>query len=687
MENVLIDGTSTMAMPAPSVKTGSKVAYASTIFTGALLLFLIQPMIAKRLLPQFGGAASVWTACLMFFQVVLLLGYLYAHWLTRTLSARAQGIVHSLMLALGAALSWVQIDHSFAPDHPSFGVIALLAGSVGVPYLVLSTTSPLLQSWYSTVERTRVPYRLFALSNLGSLLALLAYPVVVEPVLELRVQFLVWRLAYLAFAVFGIGVAMRAVRLGSPKPVASAERSTGHLSEKFLWVAVAACPSALLLAITNNLCQVMAPVPLLWIAPLATYLITFIICFDHGPIFGKTANRILVPASLMTLIWVQSHLDTPIRLAIPLYLGALFVIAMFCHGQLVELKPEGSRVTSFYLCISLGGAIGGLFVGLLAPSLFSDFFELQVAVAASLLLVFRLLFGYRSRVFLAVAGVMAVLVLRVMTDYSGKGVEYKGRNFYAALAIVENGDYRELLHGKVVHGSQLTSSIGSSIAPRPTTYFGPKSGLAIALSRAAGPQRVGVVGLGAGTIAAYARPGDHFHFYELNPMVEELARSRFSYLSAAGANVDVVLGDARLSMENEPSQNFDTLVLDAFSGDAIPTHLMTREAFQLYYRHVKPGGMIAVQISNQYLNLAPLVASIAADSGRQTLRVLSPAEKERGLNTALWALVSPDGEYLRGLEQKGIGTVLKPGSTRLWTDQYSNILAVLWHENRYRDLR
>jgi len=678
MDSAVIEGTDATPLPARAVSAADKAAYASAIFASALLLFLIQPMIAKQLLPRFGGAASVWTACMMFFQVMLLLGYLYAHWSTKHLSCRAQGITHSVLIALGAALSWIPPGKTGAVDHPVWGVIGLLAGSVGVPYFVLSATSPLLQSWYSTVGRTRVPYRLFAVSNLGSLLALLAYPVMVEPALELRLQLQAWRLAYLVFAGFGMAVAWRAICCGTPKSPRPGMPATGHLSEKALWVALAACPSALLLAITNNLCQVMAPVPLLWIAPLAVYLITFIVCFDHGPLFGRAVSRVLVPAALMAMVWVQGHLDTPLLAAVSLYLGALFVVAMFCHGQLVELKPEASRVTSFYLCISLGGAMGGIFVGLAAPKVFPDFFELQVAVVASLLLSLRLLFHYRSRTFLGITGVAALLLLRILTDSTGKGVEFRGRNFYAALAVSQNQGFRELLHGKVIHGSQLVSSYGSSTAPEPTTYYGRQSGMGIALERAHGPQRVGAVGLGAGTLAAYGRPGDSFRFYELNPMVEKLARSRFTYLGTCRASVEVVLGDARLSLENEPNQNFDTLVLDAFSGDAIPTHLMTREAFRCYFRHVKPDGLIAVHVSNEYLNLAPLVAGLAADHGWQTLRVESPADKERGISRAIWALVSPDGEYLRGLERQRIGRVLTAGRTRLWTDQYSNILAVLW---------
>jgi hypothetical protein len=337
--------TRSSANKAPAwTESPAKLAYAITVFTSALLLFLIQPLIAKQLLPWFGGAAGVWTACLMFFQIVLLLGYLYAHWSTTRIRCRAQGLSHGLLLWLGVAITWVPVRQALPADtaqHPAWGVLTLLAGSVGMPYFVLSATSPLLQSWYAIVERREVPYRLFALSNLGSLLALLAYPLAIEPLLELRTQLLIWRLAFLVFAVFGTFVALRAGRSPWGATVEPALDASRKPSQKALWVALAACPSALLLAITNSLCQVIAPMPLLWIAPLAIYLMTFVICFDHGPWLGRTAYRILVPAAVMALICIQPRLDAPLLLAVPVYLGVLFIMPCFATANWLNSSRTG----------------------------------------------------------------------------------------------------------------------------------------------------------------------------------------------------------------------------------------------------------------------------------------------------------------------------------------------------------
>jgi hypothetical protein len=294
----------------------------------------------------------------------------------------------------------------------------------------------------------------------------------------------------------------------------------------------------------------------------------------------------------------------------------------------------------------------------------------------------RLLFGYRSPWFLAACGSTILLVVWMWTDAIGGAEEFKGRNFYGLLAVKQATGFRQLVHGKVVHGSELLSDIeekeGHLLVPEPTTYYGRRSGAGLALQRGGGAQRVGVVGLGVGTVASYGNSGDAYRFYEINPLVEKMARSRFTYLAACRARLDVVLGDARLSLEKAPSQNFDTLVLDAFSGDAIPMHLLTREAFLCYFRHMKSNGVIAVHVSNQYLNLSPVVASIAGDLGGRTVRVASPADPGRGISPAIWVLVSRDGQFLREIEGRKLGTTLAPGTLRAWTDQYSNILSVLW---------
>jgi len=676
-------GTATTTLDRPIVAATSRIApYAASVFSSALLLFLIQPMVAKQLLPRFGGAAAVWTACLMFFQFLLLLGYLYADWSARRLSFLAQGWTHAALVAAAGLAMWIPVrapSPATALDHPVWGVVGLLAGGIGLPYFVLSSTSPLLQSWYAGVEQRPVPYRLYALSNLGSLLALLAYPFLVEPALELPSQMTAWRLTYLLFAVFAVAVALRAAGCrahGRPAPVA---HSRVGLRQKAFWVALAACPSILLLAVTNELCQDIAPIPLLWIAPLAVYLVTFIICFDHGPLFSRTALQILVPVAMVTLVWVQANPGKGLLTAGATCLGGLFVIAMFCHGRLAASKPEGSGVTSFYLCISVGGAMGGLFVGLAAPFLFADFRELQVGVAICLALSLRILFGYRSPWFPVACAGVAMVALHVFADMPNPDgvLLFKGRNFYGTVVLRQTSSVRTLLHGMTVHGSQFLTAHEDIARDEPTTYYGRRSGAGIALQRASAPQRVGVVGLGAGTLAAYGRPGDTYRFYEINPLVDELARSRFSFLKDSGASVETILGDARLSLQSEPPQDFDTLVLDAFSGDSIPMHLLTREAFQCYFGHLKHDGILAVHISNRYLDLAPVVANLAGAFGRRALRVASSGDARRGLTPASWMLVGPESAFLVETQKRTAGQFVTAEANRLWTDRYSNILGVL----------
>jgi hypothetical protein len=654
--------------------------YASCVFSGALLLFLIQPMAAKQVLPRFGGAAAVWTACLMFFQVLLLLGYLYADWSTRKLSLRIQGWTHAGLVIAGALATWLSSGNSAVPaasSNPTWGVVSLLATNVGVPYFVLASTSPLLQAWYASVERQSVPYRLYALSNLGSLLALVGYPLVLEPRLDLPTQQLVWRLAYLLFATFGLAVAIRAANSAEPL-LAKPLMTTGvGASRKLTWIGLSACPSALLLAVTNELCQDIAPVPLLWIAPLAVYLITFIICFEHGQIFSPGMLRFLLPVSTLALIWIQVHAGQGLLTAMLVCLGGLFVIAMFCHGRLAELKPRDAAVTEFYLCIATGGAVGGLFVGLLAPLLFRDFAELRLAVACAFALSLGTLYGYRSRTFAATcAGVIFAVtqLLAGMTNADG-ALLFQGRNFYGTLAVRQNNRVRNLLHGMIVHGSQLLTNDGQSMSDEPTAYFGRQSGGGLALQRMTRPQRVGIVGLGAGTLAVYSRPGDSYRFYEINPMVDDLARRSFNFLKHSAAPAESILGDARLSLSQEPDQHFDTLVLDAFSGDSIPVHLLTYEAFQCYFRHLQPDGILAIHISNRYLDLAPVVASLGNAFGKQALRVVSPGDQIRALSPATWMLVG--GEALKSIQSRAPCEFVTGGNERMWTDRYSNILGVM----------
>jgi spermidine synthase len=351
---------------------------------------------------------------------------------------------------------------------------------------------------------------------------------------------------------------------------------------------------------------------------------------------------------------------------------------MFCHGQLVQLKPESSGLTSFYLSVSLGGALGGLFAGLLAPAIFPYYFELPVAVSIGLVLCLRFLFGYRAKPFLVTCGLIILVASYVANGRAGGTMVFRGRNFYGALSVRERdataGRLRTLYHGRIAHGGQVLTN---GLRGEPGYYYGRESGVGIALQRPLQARRVGIVGLGVGTVAAYGRTGDYYRFYEINPMVERLARSSFTFLKDSSARVETVPGDARLSLAGEPAQNFDTLILDAFSGDSIPVHLLTKEAFQCYFRHLKADGIIAVHVSSNYVDLDPVVANMARAFDRIALRVVSRGRPELGVTMAEWILVAHEGEFSSELERQQLGKLLAPTHARLWTDQYSNIAGVL----------
>ncbi len=676
--------TSDAVLAAKPVGMTAEIApYAISIFVSATLLFLVQPIVAKQLLPGFGGGAGVWMLCLVFFQTVLLFGYWYAHWSIAKLSRKAQALTHVALLGLSTLALWLNTGigtHPAVVQHPALAVLGYIAASVGFPYLVLSSTSPLLQAWYATPERGRIPYRLFALSNLGSLLALLAYPFAIEPSLDTRMQMEAWRVAYSLFALSCSWVAMRAWTATAD---GAADRPSGRfhagLSRRTSWVLLPACSSMLLMAVTSELCQDIAPVPLLWLAPLTIYLASFILCFEHDGLFQPKVYRLLAPLALLAVLVIPGAHIPPIP-GISIILTALFVLCTFLHSQLVQLKPDTSGLTSFYLSVSLGGALGGVFTGLVAPAIFPDYFELQVAVAIALVLVLRFLMGYRSRVFLATSASLLLVVLYVGNGMRGGTMVFRGRNFYGALSVREKsataGTVRTLFHGRVAHGGQILTD---ELRREPGYYYGRESGVGLVLQPAGSPRRVGIVGLGVGTVAAYGQRGDTYRFYELNPMVEALARTSFTFLKDCGARVEIVPGDARLSLEAEPAQNFDVLILDAFSGDSIPVHLLTGEAFRSYSRHLKPDGILAVHVSNIYLDLDPVVVNLAATVHRIALRVDSTDRPAREVLTAEWILVMPEGEFAKQLVRRKLGRVLSPGQGRLWTDHFSNIAGVLRH--------
>jgi len=671
-------------MPPASDRIQAYGLYACTIFVSAFLLFQVQPVMARMILPWFGGSAAVWTTCMLFFQITLLLGYLYAHWTTERFPPGTQARIHAGVLA--ASLLLLPVIPSIAwkpagPENPTFRILCLLAATVGLPYFMLSTSGPLVQAWYVR-RRGAVPYRLYALSNIGSMLALLSYPVLVEPHLAARAQ--VWSGAYVLFVALTLALALRRQEAARPLPgPAAAPAPSGRT--RAAWMALPACASALLLAVTNHMTQNVAAIPFLWVLPLSLYLVSFIVCFDRESWYRRWLFIPLLTASLGAMAWSMLDFENiSIKPLILLFSAGLFFACMVCHGELVRLKPHPRHLTSFYLMISLGGALGGLLVGLAAPCLLNGEYELPAILGASALLAAALPLRTRLPWPLKGAGAAAavgiIVTLAAGVRATVHDTRLRVRNFYGSLRVEDSGEgpdaVRRLLHGAIDHGEQY---LAPGRSRQVTTYYGTHSGVGLAIRHFRLPgQRMGFIGLGAGTLAGYGRKGDSYRFYEINPLVERIARTEFQYLRESEAAVAVALGDARLSLEREAPQHFSLLAVDAFSGDSIPVHLLTREAFQLYFRHLEPDGILAVHISNRYLDLQPVVEQAARALGKETLTVESARDDEQDVFEATWVLVAGRPGLLAEAAFKAAG--VQPESTnsvRAWTDDYSNLFQVL----------
>ncbi|MCC7059704.1 MAG: hypothetical protein IT508_05670, partial [Burkholderiaceae bacterium] len=571
--------------------------FAATVFLSAFLLFQIQPMVAKMILPWFGGASSVWSTCLVFFQAELLLGYLYVHWLHETLAPRRQTLVHVCLLFLSLATLPIAADPAWketAQAHPTLNVIGVLATAVGLPYLLLSTTGPLMQAWYARTFIGVTPYRLYALSNLASMLALLSYPVLVEPFLEIRSQTLGWSAGYVLFVTACAATAGWSWRKVSSERQGAAAATPVDIPrptwrECLLWIGLAMTASTLLLAMTRHLTQDVAPVPFLWVLPLALYLLSFILCFDAPRYYVRPFFLAALPVAFFGIDRILDE-GMAVPAMIALISTALFVFCMVCHGELVRRKPPPRHLTLFYLMLSVGGALGGMFVGLLAPAAFSAYFELPIGLFLCALLAVIVLWKearplWRIVLLLALCGYGWRLGAVSMEFVDGYIVTV--RNFYSQLRVSERDDggkpgrKRVMVHGRINHGEQY---LAAAYRRTPTTYYCQESGVGRALFALPQerPLKLGMVGLGAGTLAAYGRAGDELRIYEINEQVLDLARREFTYLSDSAARIAPVLGDGRLMLEREPAQGFDLLALDAFSGDSIPAHLLTLEAMQGY---------------------------------------------------------------------------------------------------------
>ena len=711
------------------------ILYATTIFLSAFLLFQVQPLIGKYILPWFGGTSSVWTTSLLFFQVALLVGYAYAHLIVSRLRPRAQGTLHIALLAATLLALPIAPSDGWKPgpdDDPTWRILALLTVSIGAPYLLLSSTGPLLQGWFSRTHPGRSPYRLYALSNAGSLLALVSYPVVFERLLGLQTQTRVWSIGYVLFAAVCGTVALRLLRATAADPAAAAqapnggvdrerdggdERLPGRLDAVF-WLALSAAGSTMLLATTNVITQDVAVVPLLWVLPLSLYLLTFIITFDNERWYDRTFfTLMLVVAATAVIYAIDVGVELALLAQVGIFSGALFFVCMSCHGELVRLRPGPSQLTLFYLVVAAGGALGGVLVALVAPLVLDGFWEYHSGLFGACVLVAAVIGRDQLRrrreqpagagtprrwlptaaVALAAVGGLFSLgwLLNEDIERARANVITMERNFYGVLRVLEAlpddpAQRRiELVHGAILHGFQYRAPERSGW---PTTYYGPESGVSIALdhhparSEPAGHLRIGVVGLGTGTIAASAGGGDYLRFYEINPTVVKLSGEYFTFLGdavARGADVDVFLGDARIVMERQRErgelQRFDVLAIDAFNSDAIPVHLLTEEAFDIYLDHLEPDGILAVHVTNRHLDLTPVVRKLAEVNGMEARLFRDESDDSRGISRADWVLVTGNRSFLDadGVASAGMPWPDDAPRPLLWTDDYSNLLRVL----------
>jgi spermidine synthase len=670
----------------------SRWLFGSTVFLASFLLFLVEPLAAKQLLPVFGGSASVWITCLVFFQTALLCAYLYAHWLAR--HPRWRMHLCLLLLAAAAAIAWAARTGVFTtnPNHPVLAIFAALSVAIGLPFLMLGATSPLLQAWLAQVEQTGIPYRLFALSNLASLLALGLYPTLIEPYLTLRAQSIAWTAGFTIFALLAATLAWRTrTTLTAPiSPEAEPEAPPSTLAHRVLWIALPMAAAMQLSAVTSYITANIAAIPLLWILPLAVYLLTLILVFQLPNLIPRGVVMRLLVVLLAGLGYMMIRVDTtlPMTVGIAFFLIELFAASLFVHNEAYALRPaRASESTLFYLLFAAGGALGSFLIGIAAPLLFR--FNYDLAICFFITAVLALAVTWRNGWGLRLLWTTASILLFALILMIGKAYEHNTplavRNFYGALRVKQTIGYpgatiRTLSNGSIQHGTQIFGDL----ARTPTTYYARDSGVGIAMrnccgpSGNSGPRRIGVIGLGAGTMAAYGQPGDTIRFYEINPAVAPIANTLFTYLRDSAAKIEIVPGDARTSLAAETPQQFNVLVIDAFSGDAIPLHLLTTQAVTLYRSHLAAGGILAFHISNQHVDLGPEIALLAQSAGMQARRVSSPANPDTGAFSSTWILVSADPAFFLKPEVFNSSHALDQNpKARLWTDDYSSLLPLL----------
>lgn len=686
------------------------IQFAVSIFLSAFLLFQVQPMIGKFILPWFGGTPAVWSTAMLFFQLFLTGGYAYAYWLVKQ---RRQGWIHAGLLASTLALLtalglwWPSPVTPSADWKPAIGVempipqlFFLLTVSVGLPYFVLAANSPLMQAWFSSLFPKQSYARLYSLSNIGSLLGLLAYPLVIEPWLSLRAQGWTWAGGFLIFAILVGWVGLNAQ--GRQRPVENQDISAvttdkPSIAMMGLWAILGAVASTFLLAVTNQITQEVAVIPFLWILPLALYLLSFILTFSDGPWIQRRLYALLFALTSLAVLYVLANAATlNIFIQITVYSALLFLACMISHGELYLLRPSSKYLTTFYVMVSVGGALGGIFVNLVAPFIFTGYWEFYLAwLLTMVILVVSLLPQwnrpqFRSAVLWASFVVATVGIMVGFNPYSNALVAV--RNFYGLIRVKEwnsvsgRGDGYVMIHGVTIHGTQY---LAPEWRDEPTIHFTSDSGLGLVLEnhpKKGNGMRMGVLGLGIGMMTSYAEEGDAVRYYEINPAVVEYAGGKggyFSFLADSPADVSVVTDDARLALERElvegKPQNFDILILDTFSSDAIPAHLITREAFDIYLQHMTPDGILIAHISNRHIDLRPVLYGLAQEFGLTGLVVDTPGNDAIDSYPSRFVILSPNPQSLQipALQERSVPLDASFGTVRLWTDDYSNLFQII----------
>ncbi len=726
--------------------------YCAALFLGSSLLFVIEPMFTKMILPLMGGTPAVWNTAMMFFQAMLLAGYIYAHLLSRLQPLRWQVLVHAAVLAAGVLFLPIHVaweGTAAASNHPAPWLIGLLTVSIGLPFLAVSATAPLLQRWFSRSDHPRAadPYFLYASSNAGGLIALLSYPALIEPWLGLRHQSRVWTAAYLGLAALialcSVGLwasRRRQVRTCGARPSPANERCDAfdafrnriRWSRRARWGVLAFVPSALLLAVTQHISTDVAAVPLLWVAPLAIYLLSFIIVFARRPILRRRW-MLWLQVWIYALFAVYFTQDDYWWLTLALSLLVLFVTAMVCHGELVRRRPAAEHLTEFYLWMAVGGLLGGVFCSLIAPVVFNSILEYPLVLILACFVRPRLgrgglnrrlldivlpvilialhvwisehldlsrigragpilfygataiaLYSFHNRPLRLTLGFAGVLLYAIGLDNLQHQL-YRERSFFGVYTVCTNrtGNEHRLYSGTTLHGEQC---MDPDELDTPRTYYtrgGPLGQVFEAMNDARIIRHIGVIGLGAGTTVCYCEPGQSMTFFEVDPVMQQIARNPalFRYLELCEQDVQIVIGDGRQSLGRVPDGTFDLLVLDAFSSDAIPVHMLTREALALYMQKLAPGGLAMLHISNRYLHLDPVVANLVEDAGLAGLiqeHDPSDDESHAGASASTWAAVARDPNDLRLLDSYDCWSALEPDPiVRVWTDDYSNVFRIV----------